>query len=80
MEACYKETTKYIKIYIPTGEPAIGGTRIRKIIINKENNSIVQTEAFIRKDQEEKFLERISKEALGDEIYPIYAKALLQTE
>ena len=83
MEACYKETTKWIKIYIPTGRTggydynSGSGTECKKIIINKENNKVSTAMTFVRHDEEEKFLKKVSKEEMKDEIYAIYAKHLL---
>ena len=81
MEACFRETTKYIKIYIPTGktgkENPNSGWECKKIIINKEDETVYTSQTFIRKDEFHLFNSKISKENLGDKFYPIYAKALL---
>jgi len=82
MKTCYRETDKYITLYLPTGrtgqENKNSGHECRKIIINKENNEITTGMTFIRNEEMGKFLSKTTNEELPGEIYALYAKALLE--
>lgn len=83
METYFKETIKYIKIYIPTGN--IGnrknGHEMKKIIFNKYEKEIYKSLSFIRKEEVKKFKSNNVELNLNlgtfNESYPILAKILL---
>lgn len=83
MKSCYRETEKYITLYLPTGKTGNyhynknSGHECKKIIINKEENEVSTSMTFIRNEELQQFLKRTTSEELSGEAYALYAKALL---